>query len=75
MSNVKEIAQRIAAEAAACKVRFPKIWDDSKIVQACGTTLVRMVLDTRVRCNTDRKFCSFCAKQRPVMMRKPLWMT
>jgi hypothetical protein len=40
MSGVKDIAKRVAAVAAERKVRFPKIWDESQILQACGTTLV-----------------------------------
>ncbi len=40
MSSAKEVAQRIALVGAERRIRFPKIWDDSAIVRACGTTLV-----------------------------------
>ena len=38
--SAKEVAQRLAATAVECTVRFPKIWNESQILQACGTHLV-----------------------------------
>jgi len=40
MSNPKEVAQNLFKSAVERRVRFPKIWDEVKSVQACGTTLV-----------------------------------
>lgn len=40
MSNPKEIAQNLYKSAVERHVRFPKIWDEQKSVQACGTTLM-----------------------------------
>ena len=46
MSNPKEVAQKLYKAASQRQVRFPKIWDEQKIVQACGTTLVKKHLCT-----------------------------
>lgn len=40
MSNPREVAKKLFLAATESRVRFPKIWDESKIVQSCGTTLV-----------------------------------
>mmetsp|Transcript_33336 Transcript_33336/g.73450 ORF Transcript_33336/g.73450 Transcript_33336/m.73450 type:complete len:204 (-) Transcript_33336:284-895(-) len=38
--SAKEVAIRVAAAAKEVHVRFPKIWDDAKIMVMCGTTLM-----------------------------------
>ena len=38
--NVKESAETIASMAKNALVRWPGIWDEKKILQTCGATLV-----------------------------------
>jgi len=40
MNNPKEAALSLASLAKSRKVRFPKIWDDNKIMMDCGKTLM-----------------------------------
>lgn len=38
--NPKEAAQSLLKSAQAAKVRFPTIWEESRIMQTCGATIV-----------------------------------
>ena len=38
--NPKEAAKELLALAKAKSVRFPTIWDESKLMQTCGATVV-----------------------------------
>lgn len=40
MSNPREAAQKLYARALESKVKFPKIWDESKSMQNCGALLM-----------------------------------
>ena len=42
MSNPKEAAKLLLEKALDAKVRFPKIWDESKLSQTCGATIVSL---------------------------------
>jgi hypothetical protein len=82
MSGVKDIAKRVAAAAAERKVRFPKIWDESQILQACGTTLVSYhesfahpsVVSLTQRYHDSCLIHSCYIKTGPAMMKRQLLM-
>jgi len=40
MSNPREVALTLSKKASESKVRFPKVWDDARILQDCGKTLM-----------------------------------
>jgi hypothetical protein len=40
MSNPKEAAKELLELAKGQHVRFPTIWDESKLMQTCGATVV-----------------------------------
>jgi hypothetical protein len=40
MSNPKEAAKQLLELAKESGVRFPTIWDESKLMQTCGATIV-----------------------------------
>lgn len=41
----KEAANNISLKAKELKIRFPSIWDDAKILQTCGATMMTFRLD------------------------------
>lgn len=49
MSNPKEVAIALSNSAKEKGVRFPKIWDDSKIVQSCGAVLVSLRIELQLK--------------------------
>lgn len=40
MSNPREVAAKLCEQAKEKGVRFPKVWDDAKLLQSCGAVLV-----------------------------------
>ena len=40
MSNPREVALALSTRATESKVRFPKVWDDARVLQDCGKTLM-----------------------------------
>lgn len=40
--NPREAAKELSDRAREAKVRFPKVFDESKLMQVCGATVVRM---------------------------------
>lgn len=39
--NPREAAKELSDRAREAKVRFPKVFDESKLMQVCGATVVR----------------------------------